>query len=492
MNNSLVFKMLALEDVAPTLDFSSSNVWSFIRLFAVLFVGIMLAHIIKNNIPFMKKTLIPASVLGGIFILIFCTIYKVITKQTFFDLAIFSIVKETQEGTSIAQSGSDILQVLTYHCLGIGFVAMSLKINRKNESKVKPKEVFNTGVITASTYLVQAILGLIITLIAVNFVSGLVTGSGAILCLGFGQGTGQALTWGTNYQRDNGFVGGSYFGLSIAALGFLAASIGGVIYLNYLRRKNRLVSKTEVNSLSIEEVHTENDVPLTGSIDKFTIQVALVLVCYATSLLLMKGLSLLIPGMKSTIYGFNFLLGVLAAVLLKTILNFLHKKGVIKKEYINNFMLNRVAGIAFDIMIVAGIAVIDLELIKDYWAVLLILAAVGTVATFFYIKLTSRVLFKDYENEQFFAMYGMLTGTASTGMILLREIDPNFETPAADNIVYQNLPAIIFGFPIMLLLKDLNERTLPYLGIIAGLFIIMQIILFRDQIFRRKKKEQKE
>ena len=155
-------------------------------------------------------------------------------------------------------------------------------------------------------------------------------------------------------------------------------------------------------------------------------------------------------------------------------------------------MLNRVAGIAFDIMIVAGIAVIDLELIKDYWAVLLILAFVGTVATFFYIKLTSRILFKDYENEQFFAMYGMLTGTASTGMILLREIDPNFETPAADNIVYQNLPAIIFGFPIMLLLKDLNERTLPYLGIIAGLFIIMQIILFRDQIFRRKKKEQKE
>ena len=226
MNNSLVFKMLALEDVAPTLDFSSSNVWSFIRLFAVLFVGIMLAHIIKNNIPFMKKTLIPASVLGGIFILIFCTIFKVITKQTFFDLAAFSIVKG-EEG--IAQSGSDILQVLTYHCLGIGFVAMSLKINRKNESKVKPKEVFNTGVITASTYLVQAILGLAITLVAVNYVSGLVTGSGAILCLGFGQGTGQALTWGTNYQRDNGFVGGSYFGLSIAALGFLAASIGGVI-----------------------------------------------------------------------------------------------------------------------------------------------------------------------------------------------------------------------------------------------------------------------
>lgn len=44
-------------------------------------------------------------------------------------------------------------------------------------------------------------------------------------------------------------------------------------------------------------------------------------------------------------------------------------------------------------------------------------------------------------------MYGMLTGTASTGIILLREIDKDFKTPAADNLVYQNSPAIVFGFP---------------------------------------------
>lgn len=490
--NSLAFKMIALEDVASALDFSTSNVWSFLLLFAVLFVGIMLAHIIKNNIPFMKKSLMPASVLGGLIILIFCTVWKLVTKESFFDMTMFSIVKTMDDGTLTTQSGSDILQIVTYHCLGVGFVAMGLKINRKNESKVKPNEVFNTGVITVSTYLLQATLGLVVTIIAVNFIAGLVPGSGALLCLGFGQGTGQALTWGTNYQRDNGFAGGSYFGLSIAALGFLAASIGGVIYLNYLRRKNRLKARQEeANKLDINEVHSENDVPLTGSIDKFTIQVAMVLVCYALSYLLMLGLSKIIPGMKSTIFGFNFLLGILMAVLLKTVLNLLHKKGIIKKEYINNFMLNRVAGIAFDVMIVAGIAVIDLQLIVDYWAVLLILAVVGTLATFVYVKYTTRFLFKDYENEQFFAMYGMLTGTASTGMILLREIDPNFDTPAADNLVYQNLPAIIFGFPIMLLFKDLNSRTIPYLFAIIGFFLVLQIILFRNQIFRRKKKENK-
>ena len=45
----------------------------------------------------------------------------------------------------------------------------------------------------------------------------------------------------------------------------------------------------------------------------------------------------------------------------------------------------------------------------------------------------------------------MLTGTASTGMILLREIDPNFETLAAQNLVLQQLPAVVFGAPLLLI-----------------------------------------
>jgi ESS family glutamate:Na+ symporter len=85
-------------------------------------------------------------------------------------------------------------------------------------------------------------------------------------------------------------------------------------------------------------------------------------------------------------------------------------------------------------------------------------------------------------------MYGMLTGTASTGIILLREVDGNFDTPAADNLVYQNFPAIVFGFP-MLLLATLAP-TQPYLtlGIFVAFFAVMNVILFRSLIFKRKKK----
>ena len=85
-------------------------------------------------------------------------------------------------------------------------------------------------------------------------------------------------------------------------------------------------------------------------------------------------------------------------------------------------------------------------------------------------------------------MYGMLTGTASTSVILLREIDPEFKTPAADNLVYQNFPAIAFGFPMMILAT--LAPTEPYLTffILLAFFFAMNILLFRRQIFRRRRK----
>lgn len=85
-------------------------------------------------------------------------------------------------------------------------------------------------------------------------------------------------------------------------------------------------------------------------------------------------------------------------------------------------------------------------------------------------------------------MYGMLTGTASTGIILLREVDGDFKTPAADNIVYQNFPAIVFGFPLMFLATLAPTKPYLTLGILAAMLVAMNLILFRSFIFCKHKK----
>ena len=85
-------------------------------------------------------------------------------------------------------------------------------------------------------------------------------------------------------------------------------------------------------------------------------------------------------------------------------------------------------------------------------------------------------------------MYGMLTGTASTGIILLREVDDEFKTPAADNLVYQNFPAIVFGFPIMLLATLAPQKPYLTLILLIAFFLVMNVLLFRSFIFKKKTK----
>ena len=150
--------------------------------------------------------------------------------------------------------------------------------------------------------------------------------------------------------------------------------------------------------------------------------------------------------------------------------------------------MTRASNFFFDLMVVAGVAAIRLDILESFWGIILILGAVGAVATFIYNRIVAKSLFRDYYEEQFLMMYGMLTGTASTGIILLREIDGNFKTPASDNMVYQNFPAIVFGFPMMFLATLAPTRPILVLIIFAAFFAVMNLILFRSKIFKKKNK----
>ena len=459
-------------------SFWDSSVWGTVSLIGILLMSLLVANALKKNIKFLNASLIPTSVLAGILLLVFVGLYDLITGDVLFETEFFN------------GNGYNTLEMLTYHTLALGFIASTLKSSNAKFTKKRATEIFNTGVTTVSTYLLQAVVGFGITIIIATFViKGFFEAAGVLLPFGYGQGSGQALNYGTIYETEHGFVGGKSFGLTIAALGFLSASLGGVIHLNILKKKNKInLDNKKSESAITSSVEGENEIPMQGSIDKITIQVCLCFAAYLIAYLLMWVLGNILPGMRSVIYGFNFLLGVLAATLFKSILSILKKGKIMKKEYVNDFLMTRISNFFFDIMVVAGIAAIRLGILGKYWGIMLILGIVGLVITYLYNLLVARKLFKDYPEQQFLMMYGMLTGTASTGTILLREIDGDFKTPAADNMVYQNFPAIVFGFPIMLLANLAPVKPYLTLILLAAFFVVMNIILFRSFIFKSKKK----
>ena len=459
-------------------NFWDFSVWGFVNLIAVLLLSLLLANMCKRRIKFLKNSLIPTSVLGGLILFIINIIYKSITKVSLFNTEFFG------------GNGNSALEIITYHTLALGFIAVSFKTNDNKLTKKRTVEIFNTGITTVSTYLLQAVVGIGITIIASLILKDLFVASGILLPFGYGQGTGQALNYGSIYETEYGFVGGKSFGLTIAAFGFLSASIGGVIHLNILKRKNKLkVTNSDTAILTERCIQDINEIPMNGSMDKLTVQIAFVLFAYFLTHLFMFAIGKVLPGARAVVYGFNFLIGVLFATLIKIILNALNKKSVIKRKYTNNFLMDRISNVCFDVMVVAGIAAINLEFLTSYLSILLILGVVGALITYYYNRFVARTLFKGYEEEQFLAMYGMLTGTASTGIILLREVDGNFSSPASENLVYQNFPAMVFGFPIMLLATFAPQEPVLTLIILIGFFIVMNVILFRSKIFKKGKKQ---
>ncbi len=459
-------------------NFWDYSVWSGFNLIAVLLASLLAANILRRCVGFLRNSLIPASVLGGGILILIVGVYKAFTGDILFDTEFFG------------GSGTNDLEVITYHTLALGFIASAFKPSKTKLTKKRTVEIFNTGVTTVSTYLLQAVFGLGISIVAAMLVSGFFPAAGILLPFGYGQGTGQALNYGGIFENDFGFSGGKSFGLTIAALGFLSASIGGVIHLNMLKRKGKIkLVAAKDRALRSEEIQSDDEIPMQESIDKMTIQIALIAVAYMLAYLLMWALGLLLPGLKSVIYGFNFLLGVLTATLVKLLMGWLKKKHVLKKEYTNSFLMTRASNFFFDIMVVAGIAAIRFSVLKDYWGIILIMGVVGLVITYIYNYYVAKKLFPEYAEEQFLTMYGMLTGTASTGVILLREIDGDFKTPALDNLVYQNFPAIVFGFPMMLLATLAPVRPVLTLLILVVFFVVMNVILFRSRIFKRRGSE---
>ncbi len=461
------------------MDFSAANatLWNPIIQIGIIAGLILLANIFRRKIPWIRRSLIPTAVLAGFFLLILRT------------TGILPIVN------------TDFLEGLTYHALGLGFIAMSLRIPSKDNASgalIGSK----SGALIVSTYLVQAIVGLIISiLLAYTIMPEFFSAGGILLPMAYGQGPGQANNVGATFEAL-GMTGGRSFGLSLAAAGYLCACIVGVIYLNLYTRKGNLHRNTPEKDLSgsvtIDTFQDSNEIPIAESVDKLSVQVALVALLYLVTYLITWGITVLLekvaPGAAGTVatllWGFNFIIGSLVAIGCRSLFKGLRSMKLMKRQYRNNYLLSRISGLAFDMMIVAGIASINIDDLVGNWLPFILMAVAGGIATFFYLRFMCKKVYPDYAYEGFFSMYGMLTGTISSGVLLLREIDPAFETPAANNLVTGSSFGIIFGAPLLVLISLVAKGEAIVFAVFGLIIIYLALLLLF--IFKAGKKKSRD
>ena len=108
-------------------------------------------------------------------------------------------------------------------------------------------------------------------------------------------------------------------------------------------------------------------------------------------------------------------------------------------EHMDEGLMLRIQNGALDFLVVAAIATIRLDVVARGWLPLVILIAGGILWNVLCLTVFARRAFKDAWFERGIAEMGQSMGVTATGLLLLRVVDPDYETEAAEAFAAKQL-----------------------------------------------------
>ena len=138
------------------MDYSAANhsLWGIFIWLGIIAILLLSANVLNRKVRFVRQLLIPTAALAGFLLLLL-------------------------RSTGLLRMPGDLLEHITYHSIAIGFIALSLKPGKQDTGGAF---AMKSGALIVATYLMQAILGLMISLLlAYTFMPDLFKASG-ILC----------------------------------------------------------------------------------------------------------------------------------------------------------------------------------------------------------------------------------------------------------------------------------------------------------------------
>lgn len=447
--------------------------WSNFIEISYIFVFMMIAKLVKEKVGLFKSIIVPTALLAGF-------IGLLMSDQ------VFNVINYNRE----------VFESLVYHCLGIGFIALTLA-----EKGVKQKrDSINSGLFILANYCFQGVVGMLIVAgLIITIKPELFVGLGLILPLAYGQGPGFASSIGGTWDKTLQIGYANQFGLTLATIGFLVGGLGGLILLNVTVRRQKIEVKKlkQLQGLQYKQL-TISSLKEINFFDMLTTQIVWVAVIYFLALESMyycsgflKDLGTIGVQVAGLIDGFNYLFGILISIGLKKLLNLLEKRGHRTRELIDSYLMHNIASLSFNIMITASVMAISLTVIKEYWELLIAVSVGGAITVLIFVVTFGKVAFKHDPWHYILAMFGMMTGTASTGIALLRGVDPELDTDVANNLVLGSAVAAPLGIPLMIMLSlptisYMNGTTVYYYVSFFGILIYLLILMFI--LYMRRKK----
>lgn len=410
--------------------------------------GLMfLGKVARSKIPLIQNLYIPSALMAGVM--------GLFLGQYFLNILPFS---------SAIGDYAGILVVVLFATLFLG--------NEDEKSTVQRiKGVGDTFLINGAAEFIQYGIFILVGFFVLKpLFTDIHDGFGMLVTGGFFGGHGTAAALGS-FFADNGWADATSIGQTFATFGLVAGIIVGIMMINHGTKKGYTRLMRQASELSEELktglIHESNYVTLGRttvspiSIDPLTWHVSLVMMAVGGAYLANAGLKILMPTVTLPTYGLGLIFSVVIHYLLKAV----KMDGYIEKK-----MIGRIGSCATDYLVAFGVASVNIQIVIQYWKPIAILCVGSVFFVVAYFYLVSKRFFHNYWFERGIYVFGMATGVMSTGVILLRVVDPEFKTGILEDF---GIAWLALTMVDLVLVSVVPIMIMQGQGILAGAALIL-------------------
>ncbi|MFG6149380.1 sodium/glutamate symporter [Halobacillus sp. B23F22_1] len=296
----------------------------------------------------------------------------------------------------------------------------------------------------------QYVIGLLIALLILTPFFDIPPMAGALIEIGFEGGHGTAAGLQGTFE-DLGFPEAYDLAIGLATIGVLSGVIFGIVLINIAVRKGetQIAQKqskfSDLQKLGIREFENRESAGTMTlrqeSIEPLSFHFAMIGIAILIGYALQQafiGVEAITWGPMTDTYVMTYIplfpLAMVGGILLQMFLDKFDRFNTVDRR-----MVMRIQGLSLDILIVTAIGTISLSVIGEFFVPFLLLAVGGIGWNLLAFKLFAKKMIPTYWFERSIGDFGQSMGITATGLLLMRIVDPEVETPALEAFGYKQL-----------------------------------------------------
>ncbi|MBB5172377.1 sodium/glutamate symporter [Texcoconibacillus texcoconensis] len=420
------------------------SIWDLVIDLGLISILLLIGVVLRAKITVLQKLFLPASVIAGLLGLLF--------GPNGLGIMPFS---------NLISDYPTVLIAVVFGSIPIGAARVNWK---KTFGRVRNMWIYSM--------LLTAIMwggGVFFTFVLLNQVWDLPSGFGLMLGAGFLGGHGTAAAVGEIFA-NNGWEDGTMLGYTAATVGILSSVIVGLLIIKRSAKKKQTSFISDFDELP-DELRTGlvksgkressgEDTVSANTVDPlffhFTILAAVVLASYW----LQGWIGQFFDNVSIPLLSVAFIVGLLFQIGLRA---------THADEYVDKRVINRLSGSATDLIVIFGIASINLAIVADYAVPLIFLFIFGLFWAYgIFHFISPRVFHQNWFENGIFG-WGWSTGTVAMGIALLRIVDPKLRSTTLNDYALGYIGMVPFEVLII---------TFGPILIVSGLDWLFFVILF--------------